>query len=457
MTKLILGLAIMFSVNGVAWAQCEIPVPIRELLEKPLMQRRLFETRDQKDARAAAFKNGLAQYPDNYFILRAQMMMMSEPDERIGWAGDLLKQHPGNPVYMMLDAESLLGKNTPEAIRRLEAVKIEHPEIPIIYLSLANARTGLFLDKTKAQKELDGYIGLCSQSVSLDGLFLNLVQQVGTSDQLAWTAAAVRKRLETDSQETRTTPWERLWSLEFKANPVSEHAAVRKRIGEELARFEKSPRRKEVQFMEFLKSGYGSIGDHAAVDRLNEEILKLHPNSDQAKEILRQQWSDKHPWPGQKDKVTLEAYSRASLVAARELLKRWPDDSMILSTIFTDLSRLPETTAPSIAAAVDAFLAAYQKGASWLQSPPMEFSIAEQYIKHKIRLLQVPSLVKRGNESMIRMYGPNLTDDRIDTEMRNRLRDSIDDMRIEGAHLLLDCYAAIKQPQRARDVLGEPG
>jgi hypothetical protein len=79
MMKLVLGLAFMLSSNGIVLAQCEIPVAVRELLEKPAMQRQLFETQAQKDARAAAFKNALTQFPDNYFILRAQMMTMSDP------------------------------------------------------------------------------------------------------------------------------------------------------------------------------------------------------------------------------------------------------------------------------------------------------------------------------------------------------------------------------------------
>jgi thiol-disulfide isomerase/thioredoxin len=455
MRKLMLGLAFMLSVNGIAFAQCEMPVAVRELLENPAMQRQLYETQAQRDARAAAFKKAVAQFPDNYFILRAQMTTMSDPDERFSWASDLRKQHPDDPVYQMLEAESLLGKDTPEAIRRFEAVKVGHPEIPNVYLSLAGARSGMFLDKERSQKDLDGYIGLCSQSVSLDGLFLNLIQQSGTPEQVAHTAAAARKRLETDPNETRTAPWEKLWSLEFKANPASEHPAVRTRIKEDLAKFENSPRRQEVRFMQFLKSGYESAGDPAAVERLNEEILKLHPQSEQAKKILQKQWSEKHPWPGRKDKAALEAFSRASLAAAREWHQRWPDDSMILFTIFSDLSRLPETTSSQIAASVDAFLAAYRKGASWLNNPPFEFSIAEEYIKHKIRLLQVPSLIIRGNESMARMYGPILTDDHMDPEFRTSLSDSMDRTRIDGAHLLLDCYAATKQPQKSKEVLAE--
>jgi hypothetical protein len=142
--------------------------------------------------------------------------------------------------------ESLLGKDTPEAIRRFEAVKAGHPEIPNVCLSLASARSGMFLDKAKSQKDLDSYIGLCSQSISLDGLFLNLIQQNGTPEQVARAAAAVRKRLETDPQETRTAPWEKLWSLEFKANPASEHPAVRTSIKEDLAKLNKSPQRQEA-------------------------------------------------------------------------------------------------------------------------------------------------------------------------------------------------------------------
>jgi thiol-disulfide isomerase/thioredoxin len=205
--------------------------------------------------------------------------------------------------------------------------------------------------------------------------------------------------------------------------------------------------------MEFLKSGYESAGDPAAVDRLNEEILKMHPQSEQANQILQKRWSEKHPWPGQKDKAALEAYSRASRAAAREWHQRWPDDSRILLTIFDALTRLPETTGASCSLR-GCLPAAYGK-ASWLRNPPFEFSIAEEYIKHKIRLLRVPSLVKQGNESIARMYGSNLTDDRMDPEMLKRLRDSVDYTRIEGAHLLLDCYAVIKQPQKAREVLAQ--
>ena len=110
MMKLMLGLAFMLSVNGIALAQCEIPVAVRELLENPAMQRQLFEKQAQQDARTATFKKALAQFPDNYFILRAQMTTMSDPDERFRWATDLLKQHPDDPVYQMLEAESLLGQ-----------------------------------------------------------------------------------------------------------------------------------------------------------------------------------------------------------------------------------------------------------------------------------------------------------------------------------------------------------
>ena len=155
-----LALVFMISVDGIALAQCEIPVAVQELLENRVMRRRVFETQAQREARAAAFKGALAQFPDNYFILSDQMMRILDPDERIRWASDLLKQHPDNPVYEILDAESLLGKNTPEAIRRLEAVKAG---IPNVYLSLASARSGVFQDREKSQKDLDSYIGLCSQ------------------------------------------------------------------------------------------------------------------------------------------------------------------------------------------------------------------------------------------------------------------------------------------------------
>jgi hypothetical protein len=72
--KLMLGwLIILTAYSGVASAQCEIPPVIRQILNQPIMQRKVSETKAEKEARAEAIKEALAAHPDDYFLLRAQM------------------------------------------------------------------------------------------------------------------------------------------------------------------------------------------------------------------------------------------------------------------------------------------------------------------------------------------------------------------------------------------------
>jgi hypothetical protein len=50
------------------------------------------------------------------------MSTMGGADERVRWAASLRAQHPDNPLYALLDAQALLGKDTPEAIRLADSV-----------------------------------------------------------------------------------------------------------------------------------------------------------------------------------------------------------------------------------------------------------------------------------------------------------------------------------------------
>jgi thiol-disulfide isomerase/thioredoxin len=457
MTKLLLALTSMLSAcGGIVWAQCEIPAEIREILKKPGIQRtKILETQQERSARVAAIKEALTAYPDNYFLLQTQLRGFDDPNERLRRAKEMRKQHPDNPVYAVLEADALLGIDTAAAIRLLEEQKAAHPEMQL-NLAVANAvSNGKLWDKAKAQKELDGYINACADSISLDGLFLSLILQVGTPEQVAWTTAAVRKRLESDPKEDRTAPWEMLWKMEFKEHPAAEHSAVRKRIAEDLAKLEKSPRRQEVAFIKFLSGGYENLGDQAAVERLDEDILKLHRQSTEARQIVWNRWIDKHPFPAKGDEATREQYYRSALPMLREWQKIWPDDSWILHRIFWTLSGLPETSAKQIAGAVDSFLAAYRKDASWSANPPLEFMIAEQYVKHRIRLDQVPTLIKQSYSAQKRFYELNLNDDRSDEQARMMAQKSMDFLHVEAAHILLDCYAVTKQLHKAKEVLAE--
>ena len=107
---------------GSAFAQCEAPAAVTRLLGGAAFGRKVVETQAGRDARAAAFRAALVEYPDNYFILRRELQVsyFDEPEERIRLAREWHDRHSGNPVFELLEAWALEGKDTPQAIRRME-------------------------------------------------------------------------------------------------------------------------------------------------------------------------------------------------------------------------------------------------------------------------------------------------------------------------------------------------
>jgi thiol-disulfide isomerase/thioredoxin len=458
MKGLLLGLVVTLALfSGNVWAQCEAPLEIRQSLSRPVLRRQaLVESRAQKDAREAAFKEALAKYPDNYNLLAMQLSGFIDRDEKLNWAREQRKQHPDRPVYAAIEAMALMGTDTPKSIQSLEKLRAAHPELRLNIPLAGIWSSGRFRDADKVRKELDSYIRSCGESIAIGGSFPSLVQQNGTPEQIAWTAATMRKRLETEAAEINPNAWQNLWQLEFKQHPPAEHEAVRKQIREDLSRLEKSPQPQELPWMKLLISGYESVGDKAAVERLNNEIVSKHPESNEAKSVYRKQWSEKHPMPKMDDKPAVETYARDVIAAAKDRLNKWPGDSASLDTILSSLTKLPETTAGQVAAAADELLTAYRKpDRQWQSTPPVHFRIAEAYIQYKIRLDQVADLVNEGYQESLTFNRLNSTDDRIDEQTRTMLLNSMDYLHLQGARILLDCYAATKQAQKAKEVVEE--
>jgi thiol-disulfide isomerase/thioredoxin len=441
------SLAVCFSAAGVAFAQCEVPVPVRQLLEKPEFRHKIVETPAEKETRAAAYRKAHEQHPNNWFLLRSELRSFDEPSEAREFARAQRAAHPDALVYEMLEAEALLGKDTPEAIRRLRALSAARPDQPRIHLQIASAHGfGTLRDKSVVQKEVDAYRKLCPDSI--DPQYLDLVSQHGTPQQISTVAAELRGRLEKDTGDVQRGRWENLWALEFKAAPVPEHPAVRKRIGEDLARFESAPQRQEAVWMNFLRSGYGSTGDQSAVDRLGAEIVKTHPQSNEAKRVVMEKFRKDHPYPSTGDESQRTEWRRLQIAESREWLKQWPGDGSTLLSVFFSLAELPDTKPEQIANAVDEFLAAYKKNPEFTTSPPFEFGISDAYLKHNIRIAEVPRLVEEGYTAAVARER-RFEDDRYDQGSRG----SQDYLHLERARLLIACHALNKEPAKARAVL----
>jgi len=438
---------------GFAHAQCEATRADREFTERA--QFRLDPPIPQaaySAKRAAIFDEGLAKYPNDSFLLRNRMASEPDHESQLRWATTLRDKHPNDPIFAMLYALSLEGSNTPEAIKLLEAIQSAHPDAAQVYLSLASVfSSGKFKDKAREQQEIESFLKMCPAPLATTAL--SLIAQNGAREQVAQTAVAVRKRLESETDPTLRTVWQELWPMEFKSHPPTEHDAVRKQIAADLARFEQSPERHNLAWILFLRTGYGDLGDTASVEKLSDEIVSAFPTSQDAKQIVQERWRKAHSFPvGGADPAQKEAYYRADLAASEEWIKRWPGDSQFLNQKFYALSQLPETTSEQIRNAAEEFLAAYRKNPYWSTLPPLEFRMADAFIKFKVHMDQVPSLVQDGLLATRKRNNQMMADDRNEQQMRDTMGNSNTSIELERARIMLDYAAATKQPDIARGI-----
>lgn len=401
MRRFVIGTVFALTISASCiWSQCESTPPVREFQDRVITQLQNMQLPpEQFSARQAAMLDeGLVKFPDDFFLLRSRLSADRDKDAQISWADNLFRKDPNRPIYIMLHARAMQGRDTPQAIRTLEALKAAHPAEAQVYMELAGIfESGKFKDKARVHQELDGFLKLCP--ATLGPGTLGTISQNASQEQLVQVSTAVRKRLgEEDAPYLRTT-WSALWTMEFKAHPPTEHDAVRKRIEQDLARFEQSPMRHKLEWITFLRGGYESAGDSTAVNRLNEEIISQFPTSREAERIVEDRWQKDHPFPSRAEKEKSEGYSREQLAVTEGWIKRWPDDSLLLFEKFTALSKLPETNAEQTIRAADELFSAYRKNPFWRTTPPMEFDVAEAYLKHKVRYDQVPALVEEGKKA----------------------------------------------------------
>jgi thiol-disulfide isomerase/thioredoxin len=433
--------------------QCEPSPPVRQILERASL---LFETGSSnaeiKHGRLAILQADLAAHPHDFFLLNELPDDEQPAQIRQARAKESRDKYPDQPVYELFYAEALAGTNTPEAIRMLEALQAAHPEMARARLALVGiTQVGKFKDKARNQRELATFLELCPApfDAARNGGALELIASEATAEQVARTAAALRKRLSQESDPLLHEVWEALWKLEFRSRPLPEHAAVRRQIAADLARFESAPQRHELAWMIFLRRGYSSAGDLAAAARLDDEIVRDYPTSHTTKRLLQERWTKENPSLPGAGKAPAEAHQRASLAAAEQWRERWPDDAYIAFLKLKALAALADTPVEQLLRAEDEWLAAYHKSPDFYSVPPPEFHVAEALINRKAGLERVPELVAAGERSFADYEAWELNDDRINDEQKAETRETITDVKLEGARLLLDLHAATQQAAKA--------
>jgi thiol-disulfide isomerase/thioredoxin len=444
--------------SGLALCQCEAPANIRTVVDAYTASARGQGPPAEKNAAGAAILDpALAEHPTDYFLLDRRRDLMDDNssagrEASLAWFAALHQKYPDSPEVTAVYADVLKEKDAAQALSLLEASLKAHADFPWTHQKLFPLfEGGKFRNPDRLVKEVDALLGMCPKSAN--AYMYRVLMSAATAEQIGLHAKALRERLEPAAGNPNQQLWTVLWDLEFKAVPPTEHAAVRERIGKDLARFEESPQR-AVAFLSFLKKGYSNVGDKAAIERIDGQILKDFPNSGEAERIVADRWNAGHKFPRDGDRAAQQAFYRAQATTMHEWYQRW-HNLITLMQEFNAVAALDDTKPEELLKLAGQYVDTYHKSPnSFYGAMPMEFEVADALIRKKSLPADIPAWMEEGfrRESNRPSRLTGMVRDQLSEEMKKNVDQEMVSMRIERARILLAYYDAVGQQEKSRGI-----
>jgi thiol-disulfide isomerase/thioredoxin len=413
--------------------------------------------KQRRERQLAIAQELLKKHPGDYHIQRRYQDL-----RRSGFDSDIealvaeyraqMEQRPNDPVAVHLYARLITGRNTKDAIEKMEKLIASSPDFPHPYYGLAQIYAyPNFRDATKSKEYLKQWMAKCPESTSA----VTLLSRSNDKELMGEFRRKLRARLESSTDPDDLNNYDNLWTLEFKLKPVPEHAQVRQQIAEDLKRM-RAQNLNTKEWLSALQAGYNMVGEKEGRRWAEDEMLRLFPKSTETKRMIQGRWHDENPYPKPDDPPEKkQAYYQASLKTTDEWMKLWPDDAGIWSSRFSALSALENTAAAEVEAAGARYLEALDKNkGSFSMIPPAEMFIAQAYAKRNLAIDRIPSLLQKGLEETERMDKRHVVDDlypRDEDDSGGNLRY----VRWMSWPILAEAYARLKQPEKAREVLAQ--
>lgn len=398
----------------------------------------------------------LKQYPGDFYIQRRYQDgqrggLMVDWKPLLANYREQMEKNPRDPMAVYFYSRMLIGRNTKEAIELSNKVIEISPDFPWTYLQLAEIYNyPNFRDANKSVDYLKQWMSRCPKS--LDGL--RWISRSSDKSLMTTAAQNLRARLESSTAAEDLLYWDQLWTLEFKVKSVPEHAQVRKQIADDLTRLRAGDLNSPEQVLA-LQAGYKQIGDTTGKRSLEDEVLRLMPNSRAARRIVQARFYDEHPYPKfESSEAEKKAYHQAVVQVTNQWLKQWPDDNNTLSTRLRSLLELEESKPEDVHAAYNAFDRVYDRSAGF-SLPPLENSVARFYLKRKFHLEAIPAMLRKGLEGVEVIENNREISDLYPPDEDFPEGANLKYVRMQTWPLMAEVYARLKQPDKAREMLAQ--
>jgi hypothetical protein len=378
-------------------AACEHPKAVKAALDAlpsdPTPQQTEKSFSEQKLEKIQAL---LREYPGDLFVERAQIDLVGfgspERDKLIEQYKNLSAKNPGDPKLLYLYGLTLMGRQTPQAIKLFEGAIAKDGKFAWPHLALAGIYTSRnFSNKEKAAAQAKSFLELCP--ASLEGY--EQLTQMDNRELLTASAQKLRKQIETRSDPDAVGAYKTLWSLEFKAHPPSEYEPLRKQAAGDLERLRALKLEDTRQWYEALEEGYKLVNDQKQSDWAKDERLRRFPTMWEL--AARDNWSKDHPWPGADDPAEKQqAFYSDLLKQTGEWLKERPNTTYMWEQRLEAMKHLDVPPAEVEATAAEVLKVGEANAGPLGTDSNVYFTAAEALLKKKLEPARVVELVDKG-------------------------------------------------------------
>lgn len=329
----------------------------------------------------------VARFPDDIQANRRYQNDAGIPKE------ELIVQYKarmnGDALTTYFYALVLAGKDLPEAMRLFALSLEKDPTMAWPHMALAyHYASWPTMDKAKATAQVDAFFAKCP--TSYDFYTNRMLATVASPAVMKKSTAALRERVDAETDMELFGIYEHLWMLEFKALPPEEHAGLRARVARDVARIRASSPRLSMAMLRLIRDGLKQAGDAGGATAAGEEIAMAYPESRDAMDGTMERWRKEHPAAPTKE------YRAAMYTTAGEWIGRWPTNSVARLERFLAALALTDLKDEEVKAAGTQLLEHLKSGDTIYGFKPWEHMLAEEYLRRGAYLDEVAGLAEDG-------------------------------------------------------------
>jgi hypothetical protein len=403
----------------------------------------------------AALHALLHQYPDDVFVQRAYIGVQyrgADRDKIIAEYKTRHEQNPDNAVLSYLYGLTLVGRQTPEAIKLFGAALEKDPKFAWPQLELgAIYGSPVFMNKEQRSNHLKAFLDACP--ASLEGY--ETLTRIDDKDLLRPYAGKLRALVASRSDPDAVGAYRTLWAIEFKVHPTSEYDALRRQVGQDLERLRQLNLTDNRQWYQALEDGYKLVNDQKQADWAQDQRLTRYPRYWELAAFTK--WFKDRHWPGEDaSPSTKHAFYSDLLAQTGPWLKERPNEDRFWVYRIEAMENLDNIPAADVEATVDQALKVAESNAGPAGADYYYCRFAAELLSKKhLEPQRAVEIAQKGlaqweTQSKEPYFDQYSTKDRLD-----ELKFSRTSYRLDLLGAEIDGYLQMKQAEKAQLLLAQ--